>query len=82
MLSDTTITKQFVPQQVMKRDTRFSAGVRVIAGERWGFSIKQPSVRFYLKLILTPVCLAKKKYFKNRSQPNVSYDCIKITTCR
>ena len=30
--------------QVMKRDTRFSAAVRIIAGERWGFAIKQPVV--------------------------------------
>ncbi|XP_063681087.1 signal transducer and activator of transcription 5A-like [Bolinopsis microptera] len=36
------------PPQVMKRDTRFSAGVRVIAGERWGFAIKQPSVKVNL----------------------------------
>ena len=67
MLSDTTITKQFVPQQVMKRDTRFSAGVRVIAGERWGFSIKQPSVRFYPQANSYPCMSSKEEIIKKLS---------------
>ncbi|KAL5254826.1 hypothetical protein ACHWQZ_G014308 [Mnemiopsis leidyi] len=36
------------PPQVLKRDTKFSAAVRIIAGERWGFAIKQPLLKVYL----------------------------------
>lgn len=46
MLKCFIIEKQ--PPQVMKRDTRFSAAVRIIAGERWGFAIKQPVIKVVL----------------------------------